>query len=194
MSYLFTLLDIAAVLYGVYLFNCLNSLRRPPLPPGPKGLPLIGNLLDLPRDSGYNWVHLAKYKALYGPISALSIMGQDIIILNDQKTSIDLLDKRSSNYSDRPAFPFAYMSVLYSFTVHSLFLLIFTCLDRCGWNRVTTLLQYGTVLAAHRKNMRRFIGTRDAVSQLYPIEEFETRRFLLRVLAKPSNLQDHIRT
>ena len=76
-----------------------------PLPPGPPPLPLIGNLLDLPTE--YDWIHWGKHKVLYGPISSVSVMGKTIILVSDAKIAMELLDKRSSNFSDRPIFPFA---------------------------------------------------------------------------------------
>ncbi|THG92740.1 hypothetical protein EW026_g8262 [Hermanssonia centrifuga] len=39
-------------------------LRRASLPPGPQGLPFVGNLFDLPND--YDWLHWATFKAKYG--------------------------------------------------------------------------------------------------------------------------------
>lgn len=110
MAGILTLLDVAAVSWALYLLNRFARSRGLPLPPGPTRLPLIDNLLDLP--TGYNWVYWSKYRELYGPVSSLSVMGQNFIILNDQSSSIELLEKRSTNYSDRPSFLFAYLYVL----------------------------------------------------------------------------------
>lgn len=82
-----------------------KSSRVYKLPPGPKPLPLVGNLLDLPKD--HDWVHWAKHKEVYGPISSVTVFDQTIIILNDVQAAIDLFEKRSNIYSDRPILTFA---------------------------------------------------------------------------------------
>ena len=33
-----------------FISRCFHNQPKPPYPPGPKGLPLIGNILDVPRD------------------------------------------------------------------------------------------------------------------------------------------------
>ena len=63
MFYIFLLLSLGAV--GVYLFRW--SHYRSTLPPAPRGFPIIGNLLDLPKD--YEWLHWSNYKRIYGTLS-----------------------------------------------------------------------------------------------------------------------------
>ena len=41
-----------------------------------------------------------------GEIIYLDILGKELVLLNSEKVANDLLDKRSSIYSDRPQLPF----------------------------------------------------------------------------------------
>ncbi|KAI1814974.1 putative cytochrome P450 oxidoreductase OrdA-like protein [Poronia punctata] len=102
---------------------------RPPLPPGPKGLPVLGNLNDLPKPGVLEAHHWLEHKKLYGkfsstselvpaygdeeltlrclspstgPISSVTVLGQSIIIINDAQLAFELLEKRSAKYSSRP--------------------------------------------------------------------------------------------
>ncbi|KLO06300.1 cytochrome P450 [Schizopora paradoxa] len=143
------------------------------LPPGPKRKPLIGNLLDLPKGE-FDWIHWLRHKDLYGPISSVTVFGQHIVILNDVKLAVDLLDKNSSVFSDRPALVF--------------------CGEMCGWNRSLAMMHYGPQHKAIRKIVHQFMGSGDAISRHHPLLEVESRRFLLRTLKNPGNVTDHIRT
>ena len=55
---------LAVFLVGIILLRTVRSRGGFKLPPGPKPLPLVGNLFDLPRD--HDWVHWAKHAELYG--------------------------------------------------------------------------------------------------------------------------------
>ena len=65
------LLDVFCALAAVYIVKrLLTSDRRPyPLPPGPRRLPLIGNVLDIPKDQWY--VAFAEWSNRYGTISVI---------------------------------------------------------------------------------------------------------------------------
>ena len=49
---------------GVWLKD--KSKRHGPLPPGPKGKPLIGNLTDLPPPGKQQWAHWYELGKKYG--------------------------------------------------------------------------------------------------------------------------------
>lgn len=98
--------------------------RSFPLPPGPKGYPIIGNVLDIPRElslwegalalgrrygeSTTPWFWLANVISstlLDTDVLYLNLFGKDMIILNTNKVISDLLDKRSKIYSDKVSVP-----------------------------------------------------------------------------------------
>ncbi|KAL4261036.1 cytochrome P450 family protein [Pleurotus pulmonarius] len=72
---------------------------RFPLPPGPSGYPIVGNLFDMP--SEHHWVKYLHWSKEYkSDIIYLRVLGRPIIVLNSYKAANDLLDARSSLYSD----------------------------------------------------------------------------------------------
>ncbi|KAJ5623805.1 hypothetical protein N7510_000114 [Penicillium lagena] len=100
------------ILTGVVIFLAtlrawLTPRKLFPLPPGPKGKPIIGNLLDLPAAGKQEWQHWLKHKDLYGPLSSITIFGQTIIVINDRQLASRILDKNSAKHSSRPISIFA---------------------------------------------------------------------------------------
>ncbi|KZT34407.1 cytochrome P450 [Sistotremastrum suecicum HHB10207 ss-3] len=74
-----------------------NGLKKPP---GPKGWPLIGNLLDMPTSNQY--LTYMDWGKKYGDVVGVDICGRPILILNSRQAIHDLLIKRSAIYSNRP--------------------------------------------------------------------------------------------
>jgi hypothetical protein len=58
-------LVIALILFAIYVFKYfVFQSRLLPLPPGPKGLPLVGNIFDMPYEK--EWLTFAKWGETYG--------------------------------------------------------------------------------------------------------------------------------
>ncbi|KAI0302989.1 cytochrome P450 [Russula brevipes] len=88
-------------LLALVIFYAARYLTSPyrKLPPGPRGYPFIGNLLDL---KGGHWLKFAEWQKTYGNLIYLNVAGQPVVILNSQRVAVDLFDRRAAIYSDRP--------------------------------------------------------------------------------------------
>ncbi|KAJ7873328.1 cytochrome P450 [Mycena olivaceomarginata] len=123
--------------------------------------------------SEQEWVTFSKWADIWGDICSATVLGQPIIIISSAKVAVEILDKRSAIYSDRPVCTMGGELV--------------------GWKNTLVLLPYGDRFRRFRRLFHNIIGSRSAIKQFLPIEELETRRFLRRVLAKPGDLPKHIR-
>jgi len=116
---------LVAVLLAIILWKIPSSIlftkKTPyPLPPGPKGEPVLGHLRVVPSDKPEN--AYAKWSKEYSEnrptismiidvnagsdsdVLYFNILGQPVVVLNSVQAAVDLLDKRGSNYCDRPRF------------------------------------------------------------------------------------------
>ncbi|KZV67267.1 cytochrome P450 [Peniophora sp. CONT] len=91
-------LGIAAGLVLILVVRYLKSPWRK-VPPSPRGLPIIGNALQL---GGKKWLTFSNWRKEYGDIIYLNAAGQSMVVLNSHRIATDLLDRRAGNYSDRP--------------------------------------------------------------------------------------------
>lgn len=123
---------IISIVVIVYLFTRApyarpgTKLSRLSLPPGPRPLPLLGNMLDMPRRR--EWETITKWSRTYGKVLSLwrmqlrveltelgeynigdvvyvTVLGQHLVFVNSAKAAYDLFEKRSAIYSDRPRLP-----------------------------------------------------------------------------------------
>ena len=68
---LITIVDLIVLLSFVFALSIIRDLRRRKgCPPGPRPLPIIGNLLDIPRES--SWLAYAEFSKTYGEVFSLT--------------------------------------------------------------------------------------------------------------------------
>lgn len=168
-----------AIVGGVVILAALAVMRllaakpKGRLPPGPKGLPLVGNIMDLPPPDQPEHFHWLKLSKKHGPITSISVFGQTIVLLHDYAMTIELLEKRSNIYSERPASFFAS--------------------EMCGWKPFVGLQGLNSLTRAYRRDIHGVVGTKQALVRVMPVEINESKRFLVRAMRQPDEWEDHIK-
>ena len=122
----------AAASFAILVLRWQRNGSRLPYPPGPRGYPLIGSALDVPRDipiwkafisiakkhgtcfilAGVR-VQLKTFRLQETDVLYMRLFSTDFVVLNSSEAISDLLDKRSSVYSDRAG----YLSSLPAFSL-----------------------------------------------------------------------------
>lgn len=177
-SLIFILLGTLATAFVLHRLTRARSSKNHlepllPLPPGPKGLPLLGNVQDLPQPGETEWHHWLKHKDLYGPVSSITVLGQTFVIINDAKIALELLRDRPAAHADRPYMPF--------------------CSDMIGWKNTLALSNYTEQFKQHRKNIAKVAGSNTSLKVFDRVQEEESIHFLQNVLESPQDLFEHIK-
>ncbi|KAK1224158.1 hypothetical protein PQX77_012963 [Marasmius sp. AFHP31] len=166
------------VLAGVFTFLALCSLlgrRRHilPLPPGPRGLPLIGNMWDIARSQDLSWIRYWKWAQVYGDIFQLRILGHRTIVLNSREAMTTLLEKRSYNYSDRP----------------DMHMFLDKQLVGTEWGFFT--FRHNDWWRLHRRTVHQRFQPR-VMPEYYNIQRTAAESLMGKLAASPANFFDHI--
>ncbi|KAJ7210495.1 cytochrome P450 [Mycena pura] len=148
----------------------IRKKRRPPLPPGPRGLPFFGNVFDVP--TGNHSVKWAEIGDVWGDISSLTAFGHTMIIVNSVKIAEDLLDVRGANFSDRPVLPMGGKLT--------------------GFDNGLPLSHYGDRVRKERKLFHQLFGTQAAIKQFIPLLSTEIHNLLRGIVLNPGKLIEEI--
>ncbi|XP_006463801.1 hypothetical protein AGABI2DRAFT_208721 [Agaricus bisporus var. bisporus H97] len=134
-----------------------------PLPPGPKKLPLIGNLLDLPLENfPQTYAHWSKMTG--SGIVHADALGKNFIIINDSNIAYDLFEKRGHIYS---------------------------C--RMGMSCIFAVMPYGDEWKDHRRTfVQYFPQSNPAIHQPKEVQLVRTQ-LLPHLLDSPEKFMGHIR-
>ncbi|KAI0655744.1 cytochrome P450 [Cubamyces menziesii] len=140
-------------------------------PPGPLAIPVLGNVHQLPAD--YQQRKLAEWGRQYGDVVFARFFRTPAIVLNSREAAVDLLEKRSAKYSDRPRF------ILLS--------------EIMGWDSVLNNLPYGDRFRKHRKWLQDAFVSKPMLAAYQPIQRRETYTLLSGLCDTPELFMDHIK-
>ncbi|KXN81511.1 O-methylsterigmatocystin oxidoreductase [Leucoagaricus sp. SymC.cos] len=161
------LASISALLYR------FRGREGPPLPPGPPRWPLVGNALSIPTEYTHKF-----YKRLGDELGTkilyLEAFGQPIVVLNSVQMGKDLLEKRSSIYSDRP-----HMTML---------------LDIMKIDYFFSFLPYGDIWRQDRRLLTQYFSPKTLNRDKDRIVEFVRRGLLAGLYQSSQDFRDHVRS
>ncbi|KAF9642534.1 cytochrome P450, partial [Thelephora ganbajun] len=137
-------------------------------PPGPKGYPIIGNTLDIPRDVAIYKTFASMAERCNTDVLYLKLATADFVVLTSSEAISDLFERRSNIYSDR-------VSSLVKLTGHS-------------WS--ITLMPYGKGWRNARRLFHEFMHSR-AVVKFDDYQRKHAHRFLLQLAETPDDFLNH---
>ncbi|KAJ7190542.1 cytochrome P450 [Mycena pura] len=203
--YLYGAAGAAFVIVCCYLVQPRKS--RLPLPPGPKKLPLVGNLFDMPRT--FEWLTYMEWSKKYNSdILHLDVAGTSIIVLSSTEATNELCEKRAALYSDRPRFPMLnelmgmdYLLAFMKYGEPQPTSLEFPALERCCTQEIagsssSSIQRMWPALFPRRAHRRLFHEAFNAaaVQRLRPRVREVCRKLLCDLLQKPDqNVVGHFR-
>ncbi|KAL1941769.1 hypothetical protein VTO73DRAFT_6769 [Trametes versicolor] len=165
MSLWVVLLPAVLVICAVHYWKSPRSR----LPPGPRPLPFIGNVLDMPKR--YAGTDFGALTNKYGDMVYMNVLGQPMLILGSHDIALDLLEKRSALYSDRSQSTMAHLG---------------------GFDWIFSTMSYGPWWRRHRRSFHQFFNL-NAVVELRSMQRTQVNHFLHRLLNAPNDFSEHTR-
>ncbi|EPS93953.1 hypothetical protein FOMPIDRAFT_1170091 [Fomitopsis schrenkii] len=164
----------AAVLCSVILWLLYASWGRAKsnyrYPPGPRRLPFLGNIHQLPPH--YQHITFGEWGRKYGDVIYARFFSTPVIILNSIDACRALMDKRGAKYSGRPPFTF-----------HN---------DIIEWRNLV-LMQYNDQWRRHRRWYRTAFESKAVVDGYRHIQMAEAHKLLSDLLQNPPDFMLHIK-
>ncbi|KAL1948477.1 hypothetical protein VTO73DRAFT_12552 [Trametes versicolor] len=164
--------DIAALVSFVVILTLAvrRALSQNAFPPGPKPVPLFGNLFQLSQQQ--EWLQFTSWGQIYGDVVTMRIFNKPIILLNSAQAIVDLFEARSAIYSNRPHLTMA--------------------ADLMGWGETVVLMPYNERFKNYRRLLK--VGLNTQVTREYwPLMEKEIAREMVWLLDTPDAYVQHFR-
>ncbi|KAL4678683.1 hypothetical protein H8957_007791 [Semnopithecus entellus] len=93
------------LLFALGVRQLLKQRRPMGFPPGPPGLPFIGNIYSLAASAELPHVYMRKQSQVYGEIFSLDLGGISTVVLNGYDVVKECLVHQSEIFADRPCLP-----------------------------------------------------------------------------------------
>ncbi|XP_053177698.1 cytochrome P450 2J4-like [Scomber japonicus] len=96
-------LDLKGILLGLFLVlliaDFLRSRNPPNYPPGPLGLPLVGNFFSLTK---HPQIYFSKLADVYGNVLSVRLGGEKMVVVSGCKMVKEAIVTQAENFVDRP--------------------------------------------------------------------------------------------
>jgi cytochrome P450 len=149
---------LLAIVLSLLACSIQQYASRRRMPPGPRPLPLIGNVHQIPKE--YPWRGFAELFKKHGPLVTMQFGLQKAVMIGSLDAARDLLDQRNAIYSSRPRAP-----------------MIQECISK---NFRILFLPYGDRWRVYHKLHASVLNVR--VSAAYrPLHDLESRQLLLEL-------------
>ncbi|EIW56861.1 cytochrome P450 [Trametes versicolor FP-101664 SS1] len=166
-AFAFVLLRVA---FSWWVHGAKHRAERARLPPGPRAIPFLGNVHQLPMD--YQERTFAEWAKQYGDVVYAKLFQRPVLVLSSLRAAQDLLEKKSSKYSDRPR--------------------LILLAELMGWDNVITHLPYGDRFRKHRRWMHDNFQSKAALLGYRPVQRRETYTMLAGLLESPVEFIEHV--
>ncbi|KAF9463048.1 cytochrome P450 [Collybia nuda] len=157
----------ALLLFVTIVWLKPGSKKHIPFPPGPPADPLIGHLRIIPSNNQETFFYELGKK--YGDIIYLNILGRSIVVLNSARAAVDLLEKRSSNYSDRVDFPIYKLA---------------------GYTKSLVFMKYGKDFQFHRRMFQQYFSKNGCIPYR-PLQACEAHVLVQNLVSQPEHKENH---
>ncbi|KAL3626697.1 hypothetical protein CASFOL_029440 [Castilleja foliolosa] len=102
LSYYHLILTALPFFLSTLIFLVLSNTKKPNLPPGPPGHPIVGNLFQVARSGKQFFEYVRDLIPIYGPILTLRMGTRTVIIISDAALAHEALVEKGPIFATRP--------------------------------------------------------------------------------------------